>query len=79
MDKLVFYGICILAIAGLLLLLPSSPFGIKHEMPQILQSILGYINWVIPFKWITDTLIAWGTVIGAYYLYQMTLRWTKAI
>jgi hypothetical protein len=79
MDKMVAYGIWVAAIALILLALPTSPFGIKYEMPETLRSILGYINWLIPFKWIVDTLIAWSGIVGAYYIHQMTLRWAKAI
>jgi len=79
MDNLIFYGICILAIAGIMLLLPSSPFSLGLEMPQQLRDVLGYINWVIPFKMISNTMIGWTGVIGGYYLLQITLRWVRAI
>jgi hypothetical protein len=67
------------AVVLLLAVLPTSPFGIEYEMPEFLRNILGYINWVIPFAWIADTLLAWALLIFGYYAVQMVLRWTKAL
>lgn len=63
---------------GILMLLPNSPFY-GFEMPSEFQNILGYINWLIPFGMICNTLLLWVTAIGVYYGYQAFLRLTKAI
>ena len=80
MDKMIAYGIWIVAVIGLLMLLPSSPFSINNfQMPQALRDILGYVNWLIPFGRIANTMLAWTGAVGVYYLYQLSLRWAKAI
>lgn len=58
--------------------LPDSPFK-NFEMPSEIQQILGYINWVIPFYMIGNTLMAWCAAISIYYAYQTILRWIKSI
>ena len=61
----------------LMVLLPDSPF--QFQLPEEVQSILGYINWVIPFYMIGNTLMIWCAAILVYYAYQTILRWVKAI
>lgn len=59
-------------------LLPDSPF-IYITMPEEIKKILGYINWVIPFYMIGNTLMVWSGAIAVYYAYQTILRWIKSI
>lgn len=59
-------------------LLPDSPFTFL-SMPEEIEKILGYINWVIPFYLIGNTLMAWSGAIAIYYAYQTILRWIKSI
>lgn len=58
--------------------LPKSPFiDILDEVGTI--PYLGYINYFVPIdKLITITLI-WLGAISVFYLYQIVLRWVKAI
>lgn len=57
-------------------LLPNSPFQLLDNSP-ISQYLTG-INYFVPVAQILSILEAWGTAIGAYYLYQAVLRWIKA-
>lgn len=58
-------------------LLPDSPF--QFELPEEIQIILGYVNWVLPFYMVGNTLLVWCTAILVYYAYQTILRWIKSI
>ena len=58
-------------------LLPDGRF--QFTLPEEVTEILGYINWVIPFYMIGNTLLVWCSVILIYYAYQMILRWIKSI
>ncbi len=59
-------------------LLPDSPFK-DFTVPEEVQEILSYINWVVPFYMIGNTLLAWVGCIAVYYAYQTVLRWIKSI
>lgn len=59
-------------------LLPDSPFK-DFALPLEVQKILSYINWLVPFYMIGNTLLAWTVCIGVYYAYQTVLRWIKSI
>lgn len=59
-------------------LLPDSPFK-DFVLPAEVQKILSYINWIVPFYMIGNTLLAWTVCIGVYYAYQTILRWLKSI
>ena len=58
--------------------LPLSPFT---EIIEELASMpyLGYINWFIPIGKFIAIGTVWLTAIGVLYLYQIILRWIKAI
>ena len=58
--------------------LPLSPFT---EIIEELASMpyLGYINWFIPIGKFIAIGTVWLTAIGVFYLYQIILRWIKAI
>lgn len=58
-------------------LLPDSPF--QFQLPSQIKEILGYINWVIPFYLVGNTLLVWCSAILIYYAYQTILRWIKSI
>lgn len=58
--------------------LPDSPFK-DFVLPLGVQNILSYINWIVPFYMIGNTLLAWTVAIGVYYAYQIILRWLKSI
>ncbi len=59
-------------------LLPDSPF-LNMNIPDNVREILGYINWVVPFYMIGNTLLAWIGAIAVYYAYQTVFRWIKSI
>lgn len=63
--------------AFLFFLLPDSPF--QFEFPPDVKEILSYINWVIPFYMIGNTLLVWCSAVLVYYAYQTILRWVKSI
>ena len=63
--------------AFLFMLLPDSPF--QFEFPSEVNEILGYINWIIPFYMIGNTLLIWCSAVLVYYAYQTILRWIKSI
>lgn len=64
--------------AFIMMLLPDSPFR-NFVVPPEIEKILAYINWVVPFYMIGNTLLAWTVCIGIYYAYQTVLRWIKSI
>lgn len=58
--------------------LPHSP--VKQILREIGQpEWLGYLNWFVPVSAIINLLIIFGSAITIYYLYQIILRWVKAI
>ena len=64
--------------AVLLSFLPDSPLA------PVIASIeqaewLGYINWFVPVGTFVGIGTAWITAIGIFYIYQMILRWAKAV
>ena len=58
--------------------LPLSPFtDIISELEQM--PYIGYINWLVPVGDFVKIGIAWLAAITTYYMYQIILRWIKAI
>lgn len=57
--------------------LPPSPFSILDN--SIIKPYLGTINYFVPFKEAILILEIWTGAIIAFYLYQIVLRWIKAI
>lgn len=63
-------------------LLPNSPFlSIAGNQAQsnVILKYLGTLNWIIPFDVLINITFLWVSAIGIYYLYQVVLRWVKAI
>lgn len=58
-------------------LLPKSPFALIDNSP--IAEYLPTINFFIPVSQIIAIGQAWLLAIGSYYLYQIVLRWIKAI
>ncbi len=58
--------------------LPTSPFtkflNAMGDMPY-----LGYLNWFLPISQMIAIGEAWLVAVGLFYLYQIVLRWIKAI
>ncbi len=61
--------------------LPDSPFKILDDMTATGQIAewLGYVNWFIPIYSFIGILEAWLACVAIYYVYQIVLRWLKAI
>lgn len=58
-------------------LLPKSPFKYIDNSP--IAEFLSTLNFFIPVAEIIAICQAWLLVIGVYYIYQIVLRWIKAI
>ncbi|MDR0325038.1 MAG: hypothetical protein LBI19_02945 [Oscillospiraceae bacterium] len=58
-------------------LLPTSPFAALELAFD--STLLGHINYFLPVREALNILAAWGFAIAAWYLYQLILRWVKAI
>lgn len=67
-------AILIVAFAGL----PDSPFVMISKNSQITE-LLSYLNWVIPIDFMISTLELWLVAVGIFYVWQILLRWVKAI
>lgn len=67
-------------IASILQLLPESPFVVLDNLSQTeFYEWIQYLNWFIPINTFISILEAWLVAIGIYYIYQIVLRWVKAI
>ena len=63
---------------GIINALPKSPIVFLSTNPSI-SKVLSYVNWFIPiYLWIS-VLETWLIAIATYYIYQVILRWVKAI
>lgn len=66
------------AINVVLMLLPDSPFVMLTSIPEV-TAVLGFLNWAIPISEMIAILQLWITAISVFYIYQLILRWAKAI
>jgi hypothetical protein len=67
-------------IASILKLLPESPFLVLDELTTTdYYQWLKWLNWFIPINTFIAILEAWLVGLGLYYIYQIVLRWVKAI
>ncbi len=69
---------------GLLLvlsLLPECPFEMLYELGtnSMISEVLGMVNWFIPIYSFVAILEGWLAAVAVYYVYQVVLRWLKAI
>ena len=58
-------------------ILPDSPF--KMISNSVIAEYLPTLNFFIPVAEIISISQFWLSVIGIYYVYQIVLRWIKAI
>lgn len=65
------------ALEWLVNLLPDSPFILLDDSP--IQPYLKWINWVIPFDFILNTLTAWLVAVAGYYVWSVVLRFINAV
>jgi hypothetical protein len=67
-------------IGSILNLLPDSPFlALENLSNTDYYQWLKWVNWFVPINTFISILEAWLVGIGLYYLYQIVLRWVKAI
>lgn len=59
-------------------LLPPSPF-LKFMNAMENQEWLRYLNWIVPISTFITIMEAWLVCVATYYMYQLVLRWAKAI
>lgn len=61
--------------------LPDSPFKMLDELTPVsnLLKILSYVNWFIPIYTFVGILEGWLVCVAVYYVYQVVLRWLRAI
>lgn len=65
-------------LASVLSLLPGSPFtAFINSISDI--PFLGYLNYFVPVAQMIAIGESWLVSIGVFYLYQVVLRWVKAI
>ena len=63
---------------GVIRLLPGSPFVAFIDALENIP-FLNYLNWFIPVGTFIAIGEAWLLSIGIFYLYQIVLRWIRAI
>lgn len=67
---------------AILAFLPDSPFQFLLATLRgnsFIANILQMVNWFIPvYSWV-GVLEGWLVAVGIYYIYQVALRWLKAI
>lgn len=56
---------------------PSSPFTIISNSP--IEQYLPTLNYFIPVREIIVICELWLTSVAIYYIYQIILRWLKAV
>ena len=66
------------ALTYVLMCLPDSPFVMLAKDTTIYK-YLQYINYFIPISFMIATLQSWVVAVGIFYLWQVLLRWIKAI
>lgn len=62
-------------------LFPASPFLFLQNLASdsAMSSILGMLNWFIPVYSFVAIMETWLAGVGLYYVYQIVLRWIKAV
>jgi len=59
-------------------LLPDSPF-LSLQLESIDSGLIKALNWIIPVQTIITIFGTSLLAVGVYYIYQIILRWVKAI
>ena len=65
------------ALSWVINLLPNSPFQAIDN--SSVSSFMGSLNWILPLDKIVAELQAWLACVVIFYLYQVILRWVRAI
>ena len=58
--------------------LPDSPFTMLQASPTI-SRYLRYLNYFVPINFMISVLESWLVAVAIFYVWQVLLRWTKAI
>lgn len=66
---------------AILSFLPDSPFKLLDNLGATgrIAEILGFVNWFVPIYAFVGIFEGWLVCVAIYYVYQIGLRWVKAI
>lgn len=68
------------ALEALLSIFPDTPFKFLYDMTgSNVYLLLKWLNWFVPFVQMTAIMTGWLSAIVLWYVYQIVLRWFKAI
>lgn len=67
-------NLLVFAVSGL----PTSPFTFI-TMNSSVSRYIGSINYFIPISYMVSVLQVWCVAIAIFYIWQVLLRWAKAI
>lgn len=65
-------------LGAILFFLPSSPFTFFIDSMEKAEW-LSFLNWLVPFSTFIVIGETWLAAVGIYYLWQVVLRWIKAV
>ena len=66
--------------AKVLSFFPDSPFSMLSDYSNSeFAEWLGYLNWFVPVNTFVAIIELWLACIAVYYVWQVVLRWLKAI
>lgn len=65
------------ALTWVINLLPNSPFQTLNNAD--VNTFMGTLNWFLPLDKILAELELWLTCVVVFYMYQIILRWVRAI
>ncbi len=66
------------ALGTVLGFLPNSPFTAYLSAMEQMEW-LKWLNWVVPIEQFISIGTAWLACVGIYYVYQVILRWARAV
>lgn len=66
------------AMNTVLFFLPDSPFS-QFLNATMDNELLAFINWILPIGTFISIGQVWLSAISVFYIYQLILRWIKAI
>lgn len=67
-------------IKAVLSFFPDSPFLVLEELGNSgVVQWLGFLNWFVPVNTFVGIMEGWLLCIAIYYVWQVVLRWLKAI
>ncbi|MBK5263299.1 MAG: hypothetical protein JJE17_12150 [Peptostreptococcaceae bacterium] len=67
-------NLLVFAVSGL----PTSPFTFITQN-SVVSKYIGSINYFIPISYMVSVLQVWCVAIAIFYIWQVLLRWAKAI